>query len=155
MGESKYVIFKLGQESYGIDISYVSAIEKIINIIPVPNAPKHIEGIINLRGDIIPVYNLRHKFNMPTGVVDDNTKLIIIKMEAMLVALQVDGVEEISMFDDENLKETPQLLKDTTTSYISQVAHRDGNMTIIINIEGLLSQTEQDSLEVFLDSYAE
>lgn len=153
MEESKYVIFKLGEESYGIDILYVNAIERITNIIPVPNAPKQIEGIINLRGDVIPVYNLRTKFNMTSTKVNDNTKLIIIKMEELLLALQVDEVEEIVEFNEEHLKETPKILNNATTSYISKVAHMDGKMTIIMNIEGLLSQAEQENLESFLDSY--
>lgn len=153
MGESKYVIFNLGEETYGIDILYVNAIERITNIIPVPNAPKHIEGIINLRGDVIPVYNLRNKFNLPSTQIDDNTKLIIIKMDDLLIALMVDGVDEIAEFNDENLKEAPPILKNSGTSYISKVAHRDNSMTIIMNIKGILTQSEQDNLEVFLDSY--
>lgn len=155
MEESKYVIFKLGEESYGIDIAYVNAVEKITNISLVPNTPKYIEGIINLRGDVIPVYNLRTKFNMAQVQITDDTKLIIIKMDGFLLALQVDGVEEIAEYNEENLRESPKILQNMATSYISKVAHMDGKMIIIMNIEGLLGQTEQENLESFLDSYSE
>lgn len=90
----KPVIFKLKGESYGIDIDLVNGIEQEQRVVPVPNAPGYIKGIINLRGNVIPVYSLCQKF----GFADCNletSQLIITRMKEMLVAIEVEGVNEI------------------------------------------------------------
>lgn len=153
MEEAKHVIFKLEGEEYGLDIMYVNAIEKYTNIIPVPNAPDCIEGIINLRGDVIPVYSLRAKFRLPKKQVDDNTKLIISKMDDILIAFQVDSVQEITELSEENINEIPRILKTVNTAYIGQVANIDGRMIILMNLKGILSDSEQKNIEEILNNY--
>lgn len=153
MEEAKHVIFKLEGEEYGLDIMYVNAIEKYTNIIPVPNAPSCIEGIINLRGDVIPVYSLRAKFGLPKKQIDDNTKLIITKMDDILLAFQVDSVQEITELNEENINETPRILKTANTAYIGQVANVDGRMIILMNLKGILSDSEQKNIEEILNNY--
>lgn len=153
MEEAKHVIFKLEGEEYGLDIMFVNAIEKYTNIIAVPNAPSYIEGIINLRGDVIPVYSLRTKFGLPKKQVDDNTKLIITKTDDILLAFQVDSVQEITELSSENINETPRILKTTNTAYIGQVANIDGRMIILMNLNGILSDAEEKGIEEILNNY--
>lgn len=153
MEDTKYVIFKLAEEEYGLNIMYVNAIEKFTNISPVPNAPNYIEGIINLRGDVIPVYSLRTKFGLPEKPMDDNTKLIVTKIEDLLLAIQVDGVQEIVEIDSNDINETPGILKTTNTAYIGEVANMDGRMIILMNLDGLLSNSEQENIEEIIDNY--
>lgn len=153
MEEAKHVIFKLEGEEYGLDIMYVNAIEKYTNIISVPNAPGYIEGMINLRGDVIPVYSLRSKFGLPKKQADDNTKLIITKMDDILLAFQVDSVQEITELSPENINETPRILKTSNTAYIGQVANIDGRMIILMNLKGILSDSEQKNIEEILNKY--
>jgi purine-binding chemotaxis protein CheW len=132
---------------------YVNAIEKYTNINPVPNAPNYIEGIINLRGDVIPVYSLRTKFRLPDSKVDDNTKLIITKTDDILLAFQVDSVQEILELNSENVNETPKILKTTNTAYIGNVANVDGRMIILMNLKGILSDSEQKNIEEILEKF--
>ena len=79
MAVVKGILFHVGNEVYGIGILNIRGIEKVANIFPIPNAPSYISGIINLRGDVIPVFNLRDKFGLPSEPVTDATKLIIAK----------------------------------------------------------------------------
>lgn len=153
MEETKHVIFKLEGEEYGINIMYVNAIEKYVNIIPVPNAPDYIDGIINLRGDVIPVYSLRRKFGLPKKEVDDSTKLIISKMDDILLAFQVDMAQEITELSPKNMNEPPRILKTANTAYIDKVANLDNRMIIIMNIKGLLSNSEQKDIEEIIKNY--
>lgn len=153
MEEAKHVIFKLEGEEYGFNIMYVNAIEKYINIIPVPNAPDYIEGMINLRGDVIPVYSFRKKFGLPEKKADDYTKLIITKISDMLLAFQVDSVEEIAELSPENINDIPRILTTANTAYIGNVANVDGRMIILMNLKGLLSDSEQKEIEEILNNY--
>lgn len=153
MEDSKHVIFKLEGEEYGLDIQYVNAIEKYTNINPVPNAPSYIDGIINIRGDVIPVYSLRTKFGLPEKKIDDNTKLIISKIDDFLIAFQVDEVKEIVELQEENLNEAPRLLKTINTAYIGGVANVGGRMIILMNLQGILSESEEKNIEQILDKY--
>lgn len=153
MEETKHVIFKLEGEEYGINIMYVNAIEKHVNIIPVPNAPAYIQGVINLRGDVIPVYSLRRKFGLPKKEVDDSTKLIISKMDDILLAFQVDMAQEITELSPENMNEPPSILKTANTAYIDKVANLDNRMIIIMNIRELLSDSEQKDIEEIIKNY--
>lgn len=153
MEEAKHVIFKLEGEEYGLDIMFVNAIEKYTNIIAVPNAPSYIEGMINLRGDVIPVYSLRTKFGLPKRQVDENTKLIVTKTDDILLAFQVDSVQEITELSSENINETPRILKTTNTAYIGQVANIDGRMIILMNLKGILSDAEEKDIEEILNKY--
>ena len=86
MATSKQVIFKVGTEEYGSDIQLVSAIESYGGVVPVPNAPSYILGILNLRGEVIPVFSLRKKFGLPESEVDDKTLLLITKYQNMKIS---------------------------------------------------------------------
>ena len=99
----KPIVFRVGNELYGIDIQYVNAIEKDQDIVRVPNASSSIKGIINLRGDIIPVYSLRDKFKLPQAPGD--TKLIIANLPDMKLAIEVDEVEEIDDLQEDEIRD--------------------------------------------------
>ena len=86
----KPVIFKLNEEMFGVDINKVQGIEKQINIVPVPNSTSYIDGIINLRGEVVPVYDLKKKFGMESGGISEN--FIIVRFNGVALALGVDAV---------------------------------------------------------------
>lgn len=147
MENTKQVIFKLGNEEFGISILYVKGIEKYMNIVPVPNAPSCIEGIINLRGDVIPVYSLRNKFNLPNKNVDDNTKLIVTKSKDIEMAFEVDQVNEIVEIPENSIHEAPAIIKTESTAYIKNVADVDNRLILLLNLDGILSDTERGAIE--------
>lgn len=147
MDNTKQVIFKLGNEEFGLGILYVKAIEKYMDIVPIPNAPSYIEGIINLRGDVIPVYSLRSKFGLPKKSVDDDTKLIVTKSKDIMMAFEVDSVNEIVEIPESNIHEAPTIIRAESTAYINYVADVDKRLVVLLNLDGILSEAEKGALE--------
>ncbi len=145
--QTKQVIFTLGDEEFGLDIMLVNAIEKYTDLIPIPNAPAYIRGIINLRGEVIPVFSLRRKFGLPEKEMDDNTKLIITKSNSIYLAYEVDAVKEILEIPAEEISETPAIIKSIHTSYIQCVANINGRMILLLNHNGILSSKEQENIQ--------
>ena len=142
----KPVVFKLGEEYYGVDINAVRGIEKEISIVPVPNSVAYIKGIINLRGEVIPVMNLKKKFNMKNdGVPGGN--LIIVKVGEVSIALDVDEVNEIDDIAPENIVDLPSMIKTREVSYFDRVANVGGRLIVLIDIDYLLTQAEQEAVQ--------
>lgn len=152
MKEIKQVIFKLGDEEFGLDIMNVNAIEKHTDIVRVPNSSKFIMGIINLRGDVIPVYSLRIKFGLPTREVDENTKLIITKSNGMLIAFEVDSVAEILEINEKDISPAPNIVKNIDNNYIDQVANIKGRMIILLDLNNIITSSEKENLEKLISA---
>ena len=150
MAVVKGILFHVGNEVYGIGILNIRGIEKVANIFPIPNAPSYISGIINLRGDVIPVFNLRDKFGLPSEPVTDATKLIIAKSKDIVVAFVVDQVKEIIEIPEEEMVDPPIIVKNVNTKYVGKVAHIRDSLVIFLDLDGLLSESEQENIEKIL-----
>lgn len=150
MESTKQVIFKLGEEEYGLDIMLVNAIETYSGVVPVPNAPNYILGILNLRGDVIPVYSLRIKFGLPENE-KSGAQLIITKTKGMMVGFKVDSVHEILEISSKQLSEVPAIVKSESTRYAKTVANIDGRMAILLDHDGILNSVEQESISMLLE----
>ena len=136
------VVFRLDNEKYGINISYVSGIEYEQTIVRVPNSSRNIKGIINLRGEVIPVLDLRTKFNMANLTAPKDAELIIINLPNNKIAIEVDGVEQIHHIDENDIVDMPEIAKSGGADYFDRVAKLDGKLIIIINPLELLSEEE-------------
>ena len=147
------VVFKLNSEVYGVDISYVNGIEREHSIIRVPNTSSTIKGIINLRGEVIPVINLKAKFGADSQNSAD-TELIIVNLATGKIALEVDGVEEIQNIDAANIVDMPTIAKGEGVEYFERIAKVNGQLIIMINPHKLLSETEAGNVEMIVDSTA-
>lgn len=154
MTEQK-VLFHIGKELYGLDIRYVRGIEKYVNITPVPNSPDYIEGIINLRGEIIPIFNLRRKFGLEKVRATDETKLIISNSQGMPIAFEVDGVAEILTLDDEKAHNVPLLVRSDKTDYAGKIADTGKGLAVILDINGVFTKEERAAFEKTLESTQE
>lgn len=144
MEHSKYVVFKIATEFYGIDIMHVYSIEKNIPIMPVPKTRENVEGLINLRGEIIPIFNLRKKLKR---ISDGDNYLILINRNDKKVALIVDKVTEILEIPDRYTEYTPEIVKNIDTRYISMISNINNRMIVILDIEGVLSAEEEEHLD--------
>ena len=142
MEATKQVVFKLGGEEYGFDILIVNAIETYHGVVPVPNAPDYILGILNLRGEVIPVYSLRVKFGLPE-VESTTSQLVVTKTNGMTVGFKVDAVDGIVEFSSKDLNEVPVIIK---TKYAKLVANRNGKMIVLLDHDGILDDKEQESI---------
>lgn len=149
------VVFRLDNEKYGINISYVSGIEYEQTIVRVPNSSRNIKGIINLRGEVIPVLDLRTKFNMDNLTAPKDAELIIVNLPNNKIAIEVDGVEQIHYIDENDIVDMPEIAKSGGIGYFDRVAKLDGKLIIIINPLELLSEEELQAVNELTADKAE
>ena len=149
------VIFKIDDELYGIDIERVEAIERGQQVVRVPNAAKNIRGIINLRGEIIPVVSLRAKFHSANVNSTGNTELLIVSIDENKVALEVDKVDEIHDVEENNMIAMPNIAKGQGVDYFDKVAKIDNKLIIMIRPDELLSEAELAVAQKLVESMSE
>jgi purine-binding chemotaxis protein CheW len=154
MTEFKPVVFKVGNEYYGVDINLVRGIEKMIQVVSIPNSNPNIKGIINLRGDVIPVYSLREKFNLEPMNESEENQFIIVKVDDMLLALEVDKVDEIQNISEEMIFDVPIIIKSKETKYAEKIISGNGRIVIIIDIYNLMSDMEMQELSEMVQEMA-
>ena len=149
------VVFRLDNEKYDIDISYISGIEYEQTIVRVPNSSRNIKGIIKLRGEVIPVLDLRTKFNMDNLTAPKDAELIIVNLPNNKIAIEVDGVEQIHHIDENDIVDMPEIAKSSGAGYFDRVAKLDGKLIIIINPLELLSEEELQAVNELTADKAE
>lgn len=151
MEEMKPVVFKLDSEDYGVDIGRVLGIERAQQIVRVPNTVSYIKGIMNLRGEIIPVYDLRKKFGLP-AVQNQDIQFIIVRVKDSKIALEVDGVKEIHDVAQENKFPVPPICINENTRYFESVIKSDNTLIVLINVDYLLSDEEMKRIDELVNS---
>ncbi|MCX7656433.1 MAG: chemotaxis protein CheW [Treponemataceae bacterium] len=150
MAEKEYqyqlVTFQLGEEVYGIDIMDVKEIVRVQDIRPIPNAPSYVEGIINLRGEIIPIINLHKRFHIKKPSIDEEEELlsgfIIIDLDGMKLGVVIDKVLRVITIEDEQIQEPPQMLSGIGAEYIQGVVSTEDRYLIILDIRRLFNPRE-------------
>lgn len=136
----KYLIFRLGDDEYGIDIHKITTIiEKDMSIARVPKLPAFIKGVINLRGEIIPVISLRLKFGMDRDVDTPDTRIVIIKLDEITAGLIVDSVAEVIELDEESTESIANISGELSMDYITGVGKAQGRIITLLNLEKLIS----------------
>ena len=136
--ENKYVIFQLENEYYGLNIESVQSIEKFQNYTRVPNAPKYIKGVINSRGEVVPILDLRIKLKLNPKKVDNNTRIVVTKQEELVIGLIVDTSSEVLEISKNNIDRAPTNGDDEYKEYIKGIGKVKDRLIIIINLEKLL-----------------
>ena len=142
----KYLTFNLGGEQYGLEILKVREIIGIMDITRVPRTPEFIRGIINLRGKVIPMIDLRKKFNMMTIDDTEQTCIIVVDMlfenNLLLMGIIVDSVSEVLDIDSDEIEDTPIFGSSVSTDFIQGIAKTKGGVKILLNIEMVLTTNE-------------
>ena len=134
--EEQLVTFKLGNEEFGIKITDVQEINRMTDITHMPNAPVYIDGLVNLRGNIIPVLNLRRRFGLVEKQRDDATRIIIVDVGNRKTGVMVDAVSEVLRFDTSLVEETPQIVSENLDAkYISGVGKLNGGKRMVMIID--------------------
>lgn len=151
MAMEKLILFQVNEQVLGMDVEYVRAIEAVTDFVCVPNAPANIEGIINLRGEVIPVYSLHKKFNFPMKTLGEESQLIIARGENATFALIVDGVNEIHVMQEGEFVESPQVLQSSETTYMQGIATVNNTLVLCIDINQLVSELEMERVQSFLE----
>ncbi len=150
MQGTKQAVFMLGEEEYSFDIMDINTVEKVIPIRPMEGFTKCLKGIINLRGSIVPVYSLRKKFGMDEIPTDDDSRFIVLKSNGFLVAYEVDRMKEILQLEEDQVYETPALIKNASTSYIKAITKVDNRLIVLLNYDGILSEEEKEEVRTML-----
>ncbi len=136
------VTFRLGDEEYGVDILKVHEIDRMMDITEVPNAPPSIEGVINLRGKVIPVINLRRKFNLPEREADSRTKIVVVDIGTS-AGMIVDSVSEVLRISSDIVEPPPAMTTGVSSEYIRGVGKLKDRLLILLDIEKLLGADEK------------
>ncbi len=147
----KYLTFTLDQEEYGIGILKVKEIIGMMPITTVPRTPKFVKGVINLRGKVIPVIDLRLKFDMGEIPYTERTCIIVVEIDAdaatVLIGIVVDAVSEVLNIREKEIEDAPQFGTSLDTNYILGMAKMEGGVKILLDIDRVLSQEEVARLE--------
>jgi purine-binding chemotaxis protein CheW len=144
--KGKFLTFSLENEFYGIEIMYVTEIIGIQAVTEVPELPGYIKGIINLRGKIIPVMDVRLRFRKEPREYNDRTCIIVIDIKGISVGLIVDNVSEVLSISEENIVPPPELSKGFNNRYIKGIGKVDKDVKLLLDCEKLLNDDEAESL---------
>ena len=145
--DAQIVVFALGDERYGLEISTVYEIIRQQPITAVPQAPASVEGVINLRGRIIPVVDLRARFGLPEApTVAASSRVVVCDANGLRVGLIVDGVSEVLMVPADAVEPTPEIAVGASTEYVRGVAKLDDQMIILLDLAHLFTTSETGAL---------
>ena len=145
-GELQIVVCELADEHYGLDIAKVFEIIRHQPITPVPRAPTFVKGVINLRGRIIPVVDLRDRFGMAEVEPTKETRIVVAESSATRVGLIVDGVSEVLLLRTDSVEATPEVAAGSDAEYLRGIAKLGDRLVLLLELDGLFGLEEQDAL---------
>ena len=139
----KYLVFKLEEDEFGIEIGKISTIiEKDMEITRVPKQPAFLKGVINLRGEIIPVISLRLKFGLSDDVYNEDTRIIILKLDDLSIGLIVDSVAEVVELDDETTESDTNIASEKSHKFLTGVGIAHGRIITLLDLEKIVMLEE-------------
>ena len=149
MAEKQIVVFSLGQEEFAIEISMVREIVRMQAIRPIPGLDSFIEGIVHLRGTIIPVVDLGKKFSLESGQIErDRAKIVMVNQKNKQIGIIVDDVNEILRISEDSIDPSPEIIGGSMEQkYITGVAKEGERLIIILDVDRIFSSEEKDELE--------
>lgn len=143
----EYLTFILGSEEYGLEILKVQEIRGYDAVTQIANTPNFIKGVVNLRGKIVPIVDLRIKFNLGRVEYNEFTVVIILNLGGRVIGIVVDGVSDVTALKEEQIREVPNLVSSIDTQYIIGLATLEEQMLILVDIERLMSSQEMELLD--------
>lgn len=144
--ERQLVVFQLAGETYGVDINWVHEIIRMQPITKLPRTPHFIEGVINLRGRIIPVIDLRKRFGLPTAEETQNSRIMVVEMAGVTVGMIVDAVSEVLRLPANSIEPPPPMMHGIDTAYLQGVGKWEERLVILLDLEKVLHRGEQEQL---------
>lgn len=147
--KGKYLTFTVGSEVYGLEIQYITEIIGIQKITQMPELPEYMKGIINLRGKIIPVMDMRIRFKKAPREYNDRTCVIVVEIKGLSVGLIIDSVSEVISIPDQNIVKPPQINNEIGNRYIKGIGKVVNEVKLLIDCEKLFTSYELDDLNEF------
>ena len=148
--KGRFLTFSLGNESYGIEVKYVTEIIGMQAITEIPELPEYVKGVINLRGKIIPVMDVRLRFKKEPREYNDRTCVIVVDINDISIGLIVDTVSEVITIPEEDIVEPPQMNKELNNRYIKSIGKVGSDVKLLLDCEKLLTANEIEVLSEVL-----
>ena len=145
--ERQLVVFDLGKEYFGVNITIVEGIIKMQEITKVPMALDFVEGITNLRGSVLPVIDLRKRLGMPVSEDTGDTRIIVVNTDDAKIGMIVDAVSEVLTILDETIEATPPVVSTIDTAFITGIAKLEDRLIILLDLDKVLSADEREALK--------
>lgn len=143
----QWVTFRLGNETYGINVMQVQEVLRVSEIAPVPGAPDYVLGIINLRGNVVTVVDTRRRFGLPPKEPDSASRIVIVEAAGQVLGMLVDGVAEVVELQPTEIEATPSVGNEDSARYIQGVTSRDGMLLILVDLNKFLTEEEIAKME--------
>ena len=147
--KNRFLTFSLGKEVYGIEIMYVTEIIGMQTITEVPELPEYVKGIINLRGNIIPVMDVRLRFKKEAKQYNDRTCVIVIDIDEIFIGLIVDNVSEVLTIPEKDIVEPPKLNACFGSNFVKRIGKTGNEVKLLLDCNKLLTEYEMSSLKIF------
>lgn len=144
--EEQVVVFELGREAYGVDIAKVHEIIRMQTITTVPRAPQFVEGVINLRGKVIPVVDLRRRLGQPAAEATRATRIVVVDIGVHTVGMIVDAVSEVLRVPAGAVEPPSSLVTTVDSEYLRGIAKLDDRLIILLDLEKVLTRSEQGAI---------
>lgn len=145
-GLLQLVTFSIGEEEFGVNILKVKEINRTMEITKVPRAPVFVEGVINLRGNVIPIIDLRRRFGLMPKPEDKDTRIIVIELSGIIVGFVVDAVSEVLRIPAGTVEPPPPVVAGVESDYISGVGKLKDRLLIMLDLDKILSSEDRDML---------
>ncbi|NDI33368.1 chemotaxis protein CheW [Chengkuizengella sediminis] len=151
MGEDlKFIMFSLGHESYGVEVDHVNTIERMMPITRVPKTPDFVKGVINLRGTVIPIIDLRGRFGLEETEYTEQTRIIIVSIKDIEVGLIVAEANDVFDIDSASIEPAPEIVGGIKAKYLQGIAKLDQQrVLVLLNLSEVLNKNEIVQLEEF------
>lgn len=143
-GSQEFLVFTLGEEDYAIDILKVQEIRGYENVTRIANTPEFMKGVTNLRGIIVPIVDLRIKFNLESVEYNDQTVVIVLNIGERVVGIVVDSVSDVTTLKNDQIKPPPEFSTTLSTEYLTGLGSVGETMLVIVDIEKLLTSQEME-----------
>src|SRR5690606_22736789 len=145
--EKQLIVFTVGDEEFGLDVLRVQEIIRYTPPIKVPNAPAHVEGVIDFRGEVIPVLCLREKFGLPVLENKEYMVIIVVEVNGKILGLIVDQVSDILNLPEEKIQETPEFSSREKTKYLKSVGKFGDRLILLLDLDKIINLEDQEQLE--------
>lgn len=142
----QFISFSVGEEEYGLELLRVKEVIRVREITWLPRAPSFVKGIINLRGDVIPIIDLRDKFGLETREQTTQTRVIVVEVEGRLMGMVVDSASQVVRIPGDQIDPPPPVLGGFSRQYITGVGKTDDKLVILLNVDAILTVDEKVAL---------
>jgi purine-binding chemotaxis protein CheW len=144
--ENQIVVFEIGSEDFGVEISSVESIIKMQPVTRLPHTPEFVEGVTNLRGKVLPVIDLRKRFGLPPKEADKNSRIIVVSLGETETGMIVDAVSEVLTIPEGAVETAPAITTHVDSAFITGIAKLDPRLVILLDLQKILSAQEVEHL---------